>query len=101
MMWAMDRRGFLKLFSAAVIVAPVAPKYFFAPRGGWFTATELAWQPWQMDRFHRIIVNARVVHGIYPIGASLLQREADEAALRRWYADLGAFGTARAELRPA
>jgi len=31
----MDRRSFLKLFAAAGPVAVVAPKYFFAPVGGW------------------------------------------------------------------
>jgi hypothetical protein len=30
-----SRRSFFKLFGAAAVVAPVAPKYFFAPIGGW------------------------------------------------------------------
>lgn len=33
---AMNRRSFLKLFSAAP-TAIVAPKFFFAPRGGWIS----------------------------------------------------------------
>lgn len=31
----MNRRNFLKLFASAAPVAAVAPKYFFAPLGGW------------------------------------------------------------------
>jgi hypothetical protein len=31
----MNRRSFLKLFTAAGPVAAVAPTYFFAPVGGW------------------------------------------------------------------
>lgn len=31
----MNRRGFLKLLGMAAPVAAVAPKYFFAPIGGW------------------------------------------------------------------
>ena len=31
----LDRRQFLRLFAAAAPVAAVAPKYFFAPVGGW------------------------------------------------------------------
>ena len=31
----MNRRDFLRLFAAAAPVAAVAPKYFFAPVGGW------------------------------------------------------------------
>lgn len=40
----MDRRGFLKLFAAAAPVAAIAPKYFFAPIGGW--QSDVIHSPW-------------------------------------------------------
>lgn len=39
----MNRRNFLKLLASAAPVAAVAPKYFFAPVGGWPRSFAKTW----------------------------------------------------------
>jgi hypothetical protein len=93
----MDRRGFLKLFSAAAIVVPVAPKYFFAPQGGWAIGVDRALRadftavtmyglqhpllPWEMEVSRWIIMNVSVITGISPKNRGVLQM-ANQALLR-------------------
>jgi hypothetical protein len=35
-----SRRGFLKILGGGAIVGAVAPKYFFAPKGGWNSSSQ-------------------------------------------------------------